>query len=311
MKQFRDTKILKTASLLVFSFYLLLSLTACSDDEDFVPPSFLHVDAVKVVPPSSNAITLDPGFYTSEITALYVVAHRPGSYTLDTLGLFQLPFTVPVLLSGTLDYLEFYPAVKQSGIAGTLPYYTFYKPIHLTDITFNSGDTLRLDTLSTTYAIKLSDVQIYEFFEPTEGSLLFDSVTWVKHDAAGACTGEGYALVHVPDSLSRVDFSIKHEFYVSDPSRIVYLELDTRSDIQFEVYMRSYYTTGGSPDVQRVMVVNPSDHWQHMYINLGRTWAWFNHNPQFSLSFAALNVGNKEGDIRLDNVKLITTTTVL
>ena len=311
MKHTIASQILKRASILVFSFYILLSLSACTDDEDFVAPSFLHVDAVNIVAPASNPITLDPGFYTSEITALYVVAHFPGRGHVDTIGLFQLPFTVPVLYSGEVDYLEFYPAVKQSGVAGTLPFYTFYKPIHLDNLSLNSGDTLRFDTLTTTYAISLSDVLMYELFEPTEGSLLFDSVEWVKHDAQGACSGEGYAVVHVPDSLARVPFSIKRDFYVSDPTRVIYLELDTRSDIQFEVYMRSYYTTGGSPDVQRVMVVNPSDHWQHMYINLGRTWGWFNHNPDFQLSFAALNVNGKEGDIRIDNVKLLSTATVL
>jgi hypothetical protein len=296
---------------LVFLVLSCLLVTACSEDEDFVPPAFLHIDAVEIVPPSSNAITLDPGFYTSEVTAVYAVAHYPDARNLDTLGLFHLPFTVPVLHSGDVDYLELYPAVKQSGVSGSLPYYTFYKPIRLKNLTLTTGDTLRLGTLSTTYGITLSDVLMYEFFEPTEGSLLFDSVDWVKHDPSGACTGEGYATVHVPDSMLYVPFAIKRDFYVSDPSRIVYLELDTRSTLPFEVYMHSYYTTGGSIDMQRVMVVNPSDHWQHMYINLGRTWSWFNHNPQFQISFAALNYDGVEGDIRIDNVKLITTANVL
>ena len=175
MKHIITNQILKRASLLVFSFYLLLSISACSDDDDFVPPSFLHVEAIKVVPTTSDPISLEPGFYTSDIVACYVVAHYPESSTLDSIGLFQLPFTVPVLHSGTIDYIEFYPAVKQSGISGTLPYYTFYKPIRINSQTLTVGDTLRFDTLSTTYAITLSDVQkdptllpIFEPFEPTD-----------------------------------------------------------------------------------------------------------------------------------------------
>jgi hypothetical protein len=77
--------------------------------------------------------------------------------------------------------------------------------------------------------------------------------------------------------------------------------------MRFEVYMHAAYETGGSEHQERVMVINPSNHWQHMYINLGRTWAWFNHQPEFRLSFAALNVDGTEGDIRIDNVKLLTT----
>ncbi|MBP5545820.1 MAG: hypothetical protein J6X59_00865 [Bacteroidales bacterium] len=290
---------------------LALLFTACSTDDDFVPPSFLHVDAIKLVPTTSNPISVDPGFYTSDIVACYVVAHYPNSSKLDSIGLFQLPFTVPVLYSGEVDYFEFYPAVKQSGISGTLPYYTFYNPIRVNSQTLTTGDTLRLDTLTTTYAISLSDMQMFEPFEPTELSTLFDSITWHKYAAAEACTGQGYASVHVPDSISNVPFAIKTDFYVADPTRAVYLELDSRSDLRFEVYMESAYTSGGATDKQRVMVVYPSDHWQHLYINLGRTWSWFNHNPSFKLSFAALNPYGEEGDIRIDNVKLITTASVL
>ena len=293
------------AALLAFLF------SSCSRDEDFVAPSFLHVEAIKVVPPTSNPISLDLGFYTSDIVACYVVAHYPETSTLDSIGLFQLPFTVPVLHSGDVDYFEFYPAVKQSGISGTLPYYTFYKPIHIKGKTLVVGDTLRFDTLSTTYAIDTSDMRLFAPFEPDVLSINFDSVTWHKYAPDEACTGLGYISVHVPDSVSNVPFAINLDFYVADPTRALYLELDTRSDIRFEVYMESAYTSGGATDKQRVMVVNPSDHWQHMYINLGRTWSWFNHNPSFKLSFAALNPYGEEGDIRLDNVKVLTTASVL
>ena len=300
-----------TSHLSPFILIAILLFSACTDDKDFVPPSFLHVDAIKVVPTTSNPISLEPGFYTSDIVACYVVAHYPESSKLDSRGLFQLPFTVPVLHSGEVDYLEFYPAVKHSGVAGTLPYYTFYKPIRINSQTLVIGDTLRFDTLSTTYAISISDMQMFEPFEPTELSTLFDSIVWHKYAASEACSGQGYASVHVPDSVTNVPFSIKTDFYVADPTRAVYLELDTRSDIRFEVYMESAYTSGGATEKQRVMVVNPSENWQHMYINLGRTWSWFNHNPSFKISFAALNPYGEEGDVRIDNVKVITTASVL
>jgi hypothetical protein len=283
-----------------------LGMTACNDD-DFTIPAFLHVEAVKVVPPESNPITLEEGFYTSDITALYVIAHYPGAMKMDTIGLFEMPFTIPVLHEGPVDYLEFYPAVKQSGVGGALPYYSFYKPIRVSDTSLVAGDTLRFDTLSTTYAIGLSDMLMFTCFEPTEGSLPFDSVEWHRYAPEEACSGMGYASVHVPDSVLSVPFGIKQSFYVTDPTRVIYLELDTRSDMRFEVYMHAAYETGGSEHQERVMVINPSNHWQHMYINLGRTWAWFNHQPEFRLSFAALNVDGTEGDIRIDNVKLLTT----
>ena len=292
-----------------FSFFVLT--TSCSDDEDFVPPSFLHVEAIKVVPTDSLFYSQDPGFNTSDIVACYVVAHYPQTSKLDSVGLFRLPFTVPVLHSGAVDYFEFYPAVMQSGISGALPYYTFYKPIRISNQTLTTGDTLHFDTLATTYAISFEDVQLFEHFEPGGASTEFDSIIWHKYAPSEACTGKGYASVHVADSVAVVPFSLKTDFYVADPTRAVYLELDSRSDVRFEIYMESSYTAGTATEKQSVMVVNPTDHWQHMYINLGRTWSWFNHNPLFKISFAAINPYGEEGDVRLDNVKLITTASVL
>ena len=273
---------------------IAILLSACTRDDDFVAPAFLHIEAIDLVPPASNPITLESGFYTSDIVACYVAAHYPGapsgSPSLDTLGLFQLPF------------------------------YTFYNPITITKHTFTLGgttytdtlftrshDTLRFDTLHTTYNINLSNVHMFELFEPTSSSLFFDSVIWHKHAPDEACSGQGYASVHVPDTLDRVPFSIDYDFYVNDPTRAVYLELDSRSDIPFEIYMEDSYVSGSATDIQRVMVINPSSKWQHIYVNLGRTWSWFNHNIPFRLSFAALNVERQTGDIRIDNVRVLST----
>lgn len=297
-----------------------LFFAACKNDDDFVAPAFLHIDAIDLIPPESNAITLEDGFYTSDIVACYVTLHYPGASSLEKLGLFQLPFTVPVLNDGPIDYIEIYPAVRQSGSSSKLPFYTFYKPIridklsfdldgtHYTDTLFTrSGDTLKLDTLHTTYNITLNDNPVYELFEPTSSSIMFDSVTWVKHAPDEARSGQGYAFVHVPDTLDRVPFAINYDFYITDSRRAVYLELDSRSDIPFEIYMEAAYTSGGATDIQRVMVINPSTEWRHIYVNLGRTWNYFNYQIPFRLSFAALNVYGQTGDIRIDNVRVLST----
>lgn len=293
---------------------LLIMLCASCADDDFTAPSFLHIDAIKLVPPESNPITLDEGFYTSDIVACYVAIHYPNTQKMDTIGLFRMPFTVPILHDGPIDYIEVYPAVPHSGNSVLLPFYSFYKPITLRSGTLGAdtlrlvaGDTLRLDTLSTTYNISMSDIHMYELFEPTASSQYFEGVEWVKHDPAGACSGQGYARVHVSDTSDAVPFNINADFYLFDATRALYLELDTRSDVRFEVYMEAAYTSGGATDIQRVMVINPSTEWRHIYVNLGRTWNYFNYQIPFRLSFAALNVYGQTGDIRIDNVRVLST----
>lgn len=283
-------------------------LMAGCDDADFVAPSFLHLEAIKLVPPTSGAITTEAGFYTSDIVAAYVVAYYTDPGRLDTLGLFRMPFTIPVLHDGPVDYIEFYPAVEQSGMTRTLPFYTLYNRIRISDTMLHSGDTLVFDTLTTTYNLTRNDVLMYEMFEPTEGSLIFDSVMqWRPQSPDEACSGRGYGYVPVADSEYTVQFDIDHDFIVNDPSKLLYMELDTRSDVEFRVYMQSSYRVGGAPVRESVMAIRPTSEWQHIYVNLGRTWSTFNHNPQFRISFSTMNPDGKEGEVRIDNVRLLTT----
>ena len=294
---------------------LAAALAAGCTDDDFTAPSFLHVDGIQVVKADEEPISDNDGFYRSDIDAVYVVAHYPGQPAVDTIGLFRLPFTTPILWDGKAEYIDLYPAVEQSGISGTMPYYTFYQRIHLTDddsTTLRSGDTLYLGTPKTRYS-RFTNKLFYSSFDIDDGSTRFDTALHVVQDAAEACTGSGYGTMHVGAATAMASFAIANDdpFTVSDPTSLLYLELDTRSDIRLQVYMHSAYVNGGAEDVLPVMVINPTDEWQHMYINLGRTWSSFNHHATFKLSFTALNVDGIEGDIRIDNVKVISTNVVL
>ncbi len=288
-------------------------LAACTDNDNFTAPAFIHVDSIALAASASDGIGHgDPGFYTSDIVAAYVVAHRPGINHVDTIGLFRLPFTVPVLFDGALDYLDFYPAVEQSGIALALPFYTYYNSIHFSGVTLSSGDTLNLGTINTTYN-PLTDIpMLYEPFEPTEADVATDSVVeWVRHDRDGACIGEGYGRVKVGADQENVAFAIDHTFRLFDRSKICYLELDIKSTKEVGLYMHAAYTEGGNDDIKGVINIHPQEEWQHMYINLGRTWEFFNHPTKFRLSFAALNTDGTAGEVLIDNIKVLSTSVVL
>ena len=284
-----------------------VALSGCGREESFTAPAFLHIDAFRVVPPAQNAVTLDEGFYTADIVAAVVFVHRKGSLTLDTIGHFRLPMTAPVLIDGEVDYMEVFPAVEQSGSSKSLTPFPAYKYIRINDTAFHSGDTMHLDTLTTTYSISRSDVLAYEMFEPTEGSLLFDSVMqWRPQAQSEACTGRGYGFVNVPDTVSYVPFYLDRDFYVSDETKNLYMELDSRSDVEFEVLMESAVVSGSNTTLKQVMRIRPSEEWVHIYVNLGRTWSEFSHNPKFRLHFRAYNLDGAGGEVRLDNVKLYT-----
>lgn len=292
---------------------IVVLLFAGCEKEEFTRPAFVHLDAIVLQPNGNHIFFNDPGMLTSEVVAVYVVTHRPGASKVDTIGLFQLPCTIPILYSGKLDYIEFYPAIEQSGSSLGLPFYTFYNRIRHEGCTLVSHDTLNFGTDTTTYNLVREDMRIFINFEPPAENIYFDSTVlkYASGATADACTGQGYGYVHVTPDRTSIDFDLERTFYVPDPTKLVYLELDTRSDLDFQVYMKSRYTSGGAIDRQPVMVVRKSSTWQHLYINLGRTWAWFNHYEDFSLSFTALNPDEKDGDIRLDNMRVLTTSVVL
>lgn len=302
----------KKAKTIAIALSIILLTVGC-DRTDTVSPSFIHLDGVEVAPSTTSGIGHgDAGFYTSDIVAVYMVAHYPNASAVDTIGLFRTPFTAPVLYAGNVDYIEFYPAIEMSGVSTALPFYTFYNKIRISDTTLCSGDTLDFGTLQTIYNPMTDIPMLYEPFEPTEADVATDTVVeWVRHDRDGACVGEGYGRIRVTPDHTSVPFAIDHTFRLFDATKICYLELDIKSTVATEIYMHAAYTDGGVQERLQVMVINPQDHWQHIYVNLGRTWSEFNHASSFRLSFAALNPDAENGEVLIDNIKVLSTSVVL
>ena len=290
-------------------------MAACNNDEDFTAPSFIHLDAINIgAAPTGDIANGDPNFYTADVVGAFVVAHYPGEHKVDTIGLFTMPFTVPILHSGEVDYIEFYPAIMVSGVSGTLTFYTFYNMIRISDTVLCSGDTLDFGTLTTCYNPQTDYPKLFEPFEPTEGGVATDSVVeWVRHDRDNACSGEGYGRVHVNSDQSNVRFGIDkigslNYFIFPSTTKIYYMELDIKSELEVELLMHAAYTEGGNEDTRSVMRIYPTDgEWRHMYITLGRTWKYFNYPQKVRLSFSALNLDGIEGDVLIDNIKVLST----
>ena len=55
------------------------------------------------------------------------------------------------------------------------------------------------------------------------------------------------------------------------------------------------------------MCINPKDHWNKMYVNLGRTWSQFYYRTPIKVYFQVVNDQGTGGDICIDNIKVLTT----
>ena len=301
---------------------ILLTLNACKRFEgDVTVPAFIHIGSIDVVRQAYNAPSNEDGFYTSDIDVAELICYFEGDAAETRLGAFELPCTVPVLRHGKMKYLTINPAVKQNGVSGTQIDYPFYQPIHLEDVPLNAQDTTFLGTidertgdycLHTYYYPKSERLRVLAecYFEPTSFATCFDSnVTWVTNAPAEACTGQGYGRIHVDktDSILTFGFVDSSEF---DPgnSRILYMELEYKTDLPLYVHMLGFSTSQGSTITSKsVMCINPKNRWNKMYVNLGRTWSQFYYRTPISVYFQVVNDKGVEGDILIDNIKVITT----
>lgn len=302
--------------LLLLSALIMLSFNSCRKFQgDVTVPAYLHLDRIELVPQSQNAPSADAGFYSAKIESVQLIAYFAGDPAETVIGVFQLPFTTPVLRHGTMEYLRVVPCVVQNGMVGTRIAYPYYQSITLTGVTLAPDSVTHigfLDTATNLYTLNAHyfdrdrfHVVCSDFFEPTSFSSNLDSnVVTITNDPDNACTGIGYGLVTIPDTLTTKTFFFKNEFNI--PNSTLYLEMDYQTDVEIDINMLGFlYSANGSATAKGVMRLKPNQGWNKIYINLSRTWSQFNYNTPIKVFFQAINTEGHEGHIKLDNVKVL------
>ena len=258
-------------------------------------PAYLHLDRIDIVPQAQNAPSVEPGFYTSIVDAVQLVCWFEGDESETNLGVYQMPFTIPVLRHGTAKYIRVVPVVKQNGIAGSRIAYPYYQVIQLDNVALAPDSVTRLGRFDSVanqwylqanyYSRDLIDILSEDYFEPTSFSINFDSM---------------------PDSATVANFSITTPYSPAN-TKILYLEMDYKTDLDLYINMLGFtLSTSGTATSNSVMTLYPNSQWQKIYINLGRTWRQFNYNTPITLFFQVANPDHKGGRVMLDNVKVIT-----
>lgn len=297
---------------------IALSINSCKKfSGDVRVPAYLQLDGIDIVQQMYNAPSNDPGFYSSLVDAVQLIYLFDGDEAETVAGVFQLPCTVPVLRSGTMKYLRVVPVVKQDGIAGTRIAYPFYKPVELNGVHIAADSITHLGSLDTARGGWYLQAHYYpkgdnaitvwaeDYFEPINLTTHFDStLTIVKNDTAGACTGQGYGQLLIPDTCTTASLYMETRIAPSSGDYL-YLEMDYKTDFELYINLLGYSSVGGTLSTKSVMCLVPNTKWQKIYINLGRTWRQFNYNTPLYLYMQAANPDGKSGRVLLDNVKVI------
>ncbi len=286
---------------------MLLWLVGCKNFEgDQTIPAYITLDKITVANDVNNSRSDFDGFFTSNIDCAQLIAYFSGDTAESTLGVFELPCRVPVLRTGTMKYLRILPVVKQNGIAGTHIYYPFYNTITLDSVTIAIDSTTTLGNRSTTYK-QAADVVWEEFFEPGTQGIQLDSIVERITDIDTVRSDFGSGVVRITKEMKQTNFWSSDTIDIKKYSKAsyLYLEMDYWTDVSFSVGFNNPRAEGGVNEINSAMVLNANTGWNKIYINLGRLWSYYNGYPYLRLYFTILNEGGHEGNLFLDNLKVV------
>lgn len=297
----------------------IILFVACDRyDGDETEPSYLQLKAINVVDNPVDSWSQESGFFTSNINAVEITIWKEGDTKETRLGVFTLPCKIPVLRNGNIDKVRITPVVKQNGIAGSRIAYPYYESIELQDVRLAIDSLTDLDTLVTHYisksqmAVRWPESNVHvEGFEPGPGNVALDSVVQrLTYEMDTVRSGFGCGVVRVPDSVESLSFWSSRTISVnSDEVNYLYLEMDYWSDFDFSVGLNNPQYSGGSNVNVPVMTIygKPQAGWQKIYINLGKVWInQYFYYSQIRLYFTIFNDDHKQGNLFIDNMKVVT-----
>ena len=228
----------------------------------------------------------------------------------DNLGAYELPNKIPVLKEGNL-VVTMFPGIVRSGVTSERAIYPFYDG-------FESRINLVKDEVSQINpVVKYRPNVVFPWKEDFEDiSISFDSVAGsnvnilrVKDPAIvferSACGGI-FVTPEKPKYTGRNQDLLTLPKFGND----VYLELDIRSNIPFDILLKAYYTSG-SPTTATALTIKPTNSngeevWKKLYVFMTPYVSAAETASFFQVYFTCyLPNGASEGHVYLDNLKIV------
>lgn len=282
----------KKSYFIIAALCFLIFLSACKKEN--LVPSYIHIDHI-----SLNTQYIIDGSNSSKITDAWV--YIDGNLQ----GVYELPATFPVLASGNHDIM-IRPGIKLNGISMSRGYYPFYEPYQAT---INLEEKLT-DTINPTVQYYAGKVQWNEDFEQGGISIqkFSDSdTTFVKTSQAGQVFEGSFSGVGIVNSTYPDLMAVSTEtFTMPVNSSPVFLEMNYKCNNTFAVGLCAMITGQTTP--YEVLILNPTDEWNKIYVNLTYAVTQVTATNQFKVFFHIyLDDGNSSGEVLIDNVKFVFT----
>ncbi len=222
------------------------------------------------------------------------------------IGIFELPFKIPVLLTGNVN-IKIYPTIRNNGISATKKIYPFVEVYEI------NADLIANQTLTINPSTKYhSSLQFWiEDFETSTVKIETDPISLTtlskQNDPAILKWGNSYGQVNL-SSIDSTWIAYTDGSMILPKFAEVYLEIDyyNTNSIVTGLIEISSSTIKNHDNIQMNAQELSTVKWKKIYIDLKELVSASSAAEYFKQSFkAGLDPGKSEGKIILDNIKVV------
>jgi len=283
----------------VFLFAILFLAGSCRKfDGEQTVPSYIRIDTITLFTEYGSE-----GANTHNISDAWVYVNG------QLIGAFELPAVFPVLAKG-LSKVEIRPGIKLNGISATRAHYPFYKPYEVQTIL--SEDSITIIKPSTSYY----NTSVFAWIEDFEGSsislvstsksdTIIEKTQPSNHPDAFLSEHSAYSgKVHLIGDAKVFEISSFNGYVLPGRGSPVFVEIDYKCIRGFGVgvFIKKDNTMLTFP----LIVVNKSDIWKKIYINLSPIVTEYNNAEYIKVYFDSdLGTDETEALYYFDNLKIV------
>lgn len=263
-------------------------------------PSYLKIDTVLL-----NTYYPDEGSNSNAIKDVWVYVND------QQIGAFELPAKFPVLAMENQS-LEIRPGIKVNGISSTRAPYPFYKPIIYNDFLFVPDSTMLVVNPTTEYYSNVNFMWMEDFEHPGISLVESSSSDTNIIRTQPANNPEAYisenskysGVIHLTSTNIDYSASSSNSYPIPVQGSPTLLELDFKTNNYINIGI--LIQENGNFIKIPLVILNHSDTWNKIYVNLGPNLSLHPQATDFKVFFESVLEDNlTSATIYLDNIKLI------
>ena len=210
-------------------------------------PAFLYIDTFHLV------TDLGEGSNSHNITEAWIYVDN------RLINVVELPALVPVLAEGQRELL-ISPGIKENGISTIRTVYPFYES-YTTNFSFSAAT---VDTIIP--SIGYRDSLKFPFLEGFESG---NNFTGMETTSDPSLVFEGTRSGKIELDASKISATaISSLLNLPGASRELFLEMDYRNSLKFDVFVRSVKFNPSNITDHYLVTISPKDAWSKIYLNL-------------------------------------------